>query len=43
MIELTENQKESIPVYREKWRNIVFSTEPRDRDKATEVINCQQQ
>ncbi len=38
MIQLTEAQKESITFYREKWRNIIFYTAPRNRGKAREVI-----
>ena len=38
MIKLTEEQKKSIAIYREKWRDIIFSTEPLNRDKTTEVI-----
>lgn len=36
--ELTPEQEALIPVYREKWRAIAFSTERIDREKAAEAI-----
>ncbi|MEG4088615.1 DUF6745 domain-containing protein [Microcoleus sp. Pol12B4] len=39
MIEqLTPQQQALIPVYREKWRKIALSTEPIDREKATQSV-----
>lgn len=38
--ELTPEQEALIPVYREKWRAIALSTEPIDRQKATEAIKA---
>lgn len=35
---LTPEQEALIPVYREKWRKIGLSTEPIDREKATEAV-----
>ncbi|MBD2183151.1 hypothetical protein H6S82_14790 [Planktothrix sp. FACHB-1355] len=35
---LTPEQEALIPVYGEKWRNIVFSTDPIDRSTAKEAI-----
>jgi Leucine Rich repeats (2 copies) len=41
MIEtLTSEQEALIPVYREKWSQIVFSTEPIDRQKTTEAVKA---
>ncbi|MCL1464181.1 hypothetical protein [Argonema galeatum] len=41
MIEkLTPEQEALIPVYREKWRAIALSTEPIDRQKATEAVKA---
>jgi hypothetical protein len=37
---LTPEQEALIPVYREKWRQIAFATEPIDRQKATEAIEA---
>ena len=36
--ELNPEQKALIPIYRDKWINIALSTEPIDRQKATEVV-----
>jgi hypothetical protein len=36
--ELTPEQEALIPVYREKWRAIALSTDPIDRQKATEAV-----
>ena len=36
--ELSPEQEALIPVYREKWRAIAFSTERIDREKAAEAI-----
>lgn len=38
--QLTPEQKALIPVYQEKWRQIAFSIERIDRDKATEAIKA---
>ena len=35
---LTPEQEALIPVYREKWRAIAFSTERIDREKASEAL-----
>ena len=35
---LTPEQEALIPVYQEKWRSIALSTEPIDRQKATEAV-----
>ncbi|MEH1835308.1 MAG: hypothetical protein V7L29_25465 [Nostoc sp.] len=35
---LTPEQEALIPVYRQKWRAIAFSTERLDKDKAVEAI-----
>ena len=35
---LTPEQEALIPVYHEKWRNIVLSTERIHREKATEAV-----
>ncbi|MDB9511631.1 hypothetical protein PN499_10595 [Kamptonema animale CS-326] len=35
---LTPEQEALIPIYREKWRAIALSTEPIDRDKATDAV-----
>ncbi len=41
MIEkLTREQEALIPVIREKWKNIAFSTEPIDRQQVTEAIKA---
>ncbi|WP_293352497.1 MULTISPECIES: DUF6745 domain-containing protein [unclassified Microcoleus] len=37
---LTPEQEALIPVYREKWRSIALSTEPIDRQKATEAVTA---
>lgn len=37
---LTPEQEALIPVYREKWRAIALSTEPIDRQKATEAVTA---
>lgn len=37
---LTPEQEALIPVYREKWRKIAISTEPIDRQKATEAVKA---
>jgi 16S rRNA G966 N2-methylase RsmD len=37
---LTPEQEALIPVYREKWRAIAFSTERIDREKAAEVVKA---
>ena len=38
--QLTPEQEALIPVYREKWRAIAFSTKPLDPTKASEAINA---
>jgi hypothetical protein len=38
--ELTPEQEALIPVYREKWRAIAFSTAPIDRQKADEAVKA---
>ncbi|MBD2006834.1 MULTISPECIES: DUF6745 domain-containing protein [Cyanophyceae] len=35
---LTPEQEALIPLYRDKWRNIAYSTEPIDREKAAEAV-----
>ncbi|WP_199295039.1 MULTISPECIES: hypothetical protein [unclassified Trichocoleus] len=35
---LTPEQEALIPIYRDKWRNIAYSTEPIDREKAAEAV-----
>jgi hypothetical protein len=35
---LTPEQEALIPVYREKWRKIAFSTEPFERKKTAELV-----
>jgi hypothetical protein len=37
---LTPEQEALIPFYREKWRAIALSTEPIDRQKATEAVKA---
>jgi hypothetical protein len=37
---LTPEQEALIPVYRDKWRAIAFSTERIDRDKAAEAVKA---
>ena len=37
---LTPEQEALIPVYRKKWRAIALSTEPIDRDKATDAVKA---
>lgn len=37
---LTPEQEALIPVYQEKWRKIALSTEPIDRQKATEAVKA---
>lgn len=37
---LTPEQEALIPVYREKWRKIAFSTERIDREKVTESVKA---
>lgn len=36
---LTAEQKNSILLYREKWRNLALSTDKIERKKATEAVN----
>lgn len=38
--ELTPEQEALIPVYQEKWQKIAISTEPIDRQKATEAVKA---
>ena len=38
--ELTPEQEALIPVICEKWRSIALSTEPIDRQKATEAVKA---
>ncbi|WP_242056931.1 MULTISPECIES: DUF6745 domain-containing protein [Oscillatoriales] len=38
--ELTPEQEALIPVYLEKWRSIALSTEPIDRQKASEAVKA---
>ncbi len=38
MEKLTPEPEALIPVYLEKWRKIALSTEPLDREKATEAV-----
>ena len=35
---LTPEQEALIPVYRDKWRKIAYSTEPIDKQKAAEAV-----
>ncbi|MBD1890873.1 DUF6745 domain-containing protein [Coleofasciculus sp. FACHB-SPT9] len=37
---LTPEQEALIPVYREKWRDIAYSTEPIDREKAAKAVKA---
>lgn len=37
---LTPEQEASIPLYREKWRTIAFSTQPIDRNKASMAVKA---
>lgn len=36
--ELTSEQEALMPVYREKWKSVIFSTEPIDRQKAVAAV-----
>lgn len=40
MEKLTPEQEALIPVYREKWKKLAFSTAPIDREKAAEAIKA---
>jgi hypothetical protein len=37
---LTPEQEALLPEYRDKWRKIALSTEPIDRQQATEAIKA---
>ena len=40
IIQLTPKQEALIPLYWEKWRSVVFSTERIDREKASEAVKA---
>ena len=37
---LTQEQFTVIPIYQEKWRKIILSTEASERDKVTAAVNA---